>query len=140
VEADSKSGSLISADQALDDGREVFAVPGPISSPKSRGTHDLIRNGAVLVTCLADIIEEIKAHLPSRMTTGGLPLKGNRHEAPLSSDEQKLLRLLSDQPVDIDQLISLTQFQFGHLHSVLLSLLMKKKIEQHAGSSYKLVY
>ena len=64
VEADARSGSLITADLALEAGRDVFSVPGPVTSPKSRGTLDLIKQGAKMVTEARDIIEEYDSLLP----------------------------------------------------------------------------
>lgn len=146
VEADIGSGSLITADLALKNGREVYAVPGPISSPKSRGTLRLIKDGAGVVTGAAETAAEIAANValqcPAARIGGGFA------EAPgeqlsddgLSEDERKVLSFLHDRPVDADRLMALTAFDFGHLHTVLLSLLMKNRIEQRPGPSYILVY
>lgn len=188
VEADRKSGSLITASFALDQNRELFAVPGPVSSPKSAGTNKLIQKShAKLVGDAADIWEEFPgwAPEPSEVTatpgasatagafaatgasaTEALAASGTPEppevpeftetpategpKAPngrsgrmpatsgegLTGDERKVLALMSDVPVSIDELMAATQFDFGHLHSVLLHLLMKKKIEQEPGSLF----
>ncbi|TBL77716.1 DNA-processing protein DprA [Paenibacillus thalictri] len=133
VEAAERSGSLITATQALDASRDIFAVPGPITSPKSSGTLQLIKNGAKLVTCAEDILEEYR-HCISFGPIAHSNEKSS--QSILSEDERKLLGLLSSEPLTVDQLLVLSQFNFGHLHSVLLSLLLKKRIEQLPGSSY----
>lgn len=133
VEADSRSGSLITADAALEAGRDVFAVPGPVTSPKSRGALDLIKQGAKLVTCAEDIIEEYIAFLPANTEKAG----ENRcqdtcsddrlTEKKLTSEESHLYHILHQGPFTLDELLSRTSWDFGHLHSVLLSLIIKKR-------------
>lgn len=133
VEAASRSGSLITADQALEASRDVFAVPGPITSPKSRGAMDLIKQGAKIVTSVDDILEEYM-----HMITTPEPsyIESPSQADQLTEDEQKIYDLLSCEPTTIDELLSKSQINFGHLHSVLISLLLKKRIEQLPGSSY----
>ena len=135
VEADSKSGSLITAERAIEYGREVYAVPGPISSPKSRGTHDLIKDGCRLVTSAEEIIADFRGRKLVQANDSHYLSNANVHEE-LTADELKVLQLMSDEPTNIDLLIEESGFDFGHFHSVLISLLMKKKIEQQFGSSY----
>ncbi|WP_145046285.1 DNA-processing protein DprA [Paenibacillus xylanexedens] len=146
VEADIRSGSLITADAALDAGRDVFAVPGPITSPKSRGSHNLIRQGAKLVTSAADLLEEYQMDLPNpeqvpynrgrstqnkqSVTAGMFP------PATLSSDEQRVIAILQQEEQSLDQLVERLSWDFGHLHSVLLSLIIKKQISQLPGTRY----
>jgi len=146
VEADIRSGSLITADAALEAGRDVFAVPGPITSPKSRGAHNLIRQGAKLVTCVADVLEEYRLDLPNAEQ---LPYnRGRSAETPepsgqgifaevkLSPDEQRVIYLLEQEEQSLDQLVEQLGWDFGHLHSVLLSLIIKKQISQLPGTKY----
>lgn len=134
VEAARRSGSLITADLALEESRDVFAVPGPITSEKSLGTLDLIRQGAKIVTGVEDILSEYEGRIEASATTE--EKRGNSGDLNISPDERKVLSYLSDDPVTFDRLLEFTQFSFGHLHSVLLSLHMKKKIEHLPGSRY----
>ena len=141
VEADERSGSLITAAQALDENREVFAVPGPISSPKSKGTHKLIQEGAKLVACIGDIVEEIAAHLPKHAAcapTATTNETEHNERNTMNADERYVLSLLGDEPLDMDQLLGRSQLEIGRLHGALLCLLIKKKIVEHAGSAYTL--
>ncbi|MEB3101177.1 DNA-processing protein DprA [Ferviditalea candida] len=132
VEAALKSGSLITADQALEESREVFAVPGPITSPKSLGALSLIKQGAKLVTGAEDILEEYGV-LPAANSAAAT---GYRNTSMRTEEERLILGLMREEPISFDDLLERSHFQFGHLHSVLLSLLMKKEIEQLPGSMY----
>ncbi|QYR19783.1 DNA-processing protein DprA [Paenibacillus sp. sptzw28] len=138
VEAAERSGSLITADQALDMSRDVFAVPGPISSPKSAGTNKLIReSGAKLVSAVEHILEEYAGRLP--LATDGSVREASASQPdtqPLTDDESTIYRLLQDQPRSMDELHELSMFPFGLLHAVLINLTIKRKIEQHPGSIY----
>ncbi len=134
VEAAEKSGSLITADQALEESRDVFAVPGPLNSPKSRGTLSLLKQGAKIVTGVEDIIEEY-VHMMN-VKAPDAPGAGRRPSVELTPDERLVLNWISHEPVTTDLLLEKTKLRFGHLHSVLLSLLMKKMIAQLPGSSY----
>ncbi|MEK3915403.1 DNA-processing protein DprA [Paenibacillus sp. FSL H7-0331] len=134
VEAALKSGSLITADQALEESRDVFAIPGPVSSPKSQGTLALIKQGAKLVSCVDDILEEYRHRITSDPTRHS---KHEQEEQPkLTVDEQIITELLQQRPLSIDELLMGSQFTFGHLHAVLLNLLLTKRVEQLPGSLY----
>lgn len=145
VEADTRSGSLITADAALEAGRDVFAIPGPITSPKSRGALDLIKQGAKLVTGAADIIEEYRSYLPAKAANqGGNPSEATREEdgfreKKLTSEESHLYHILHQGPFTLDELLLRTGWDFGHLHSVLLSLIIKKAVSQLPGAIYKVI-
>ena len=144
VEADERSGSLITADAALDADRDVFAVPGQVTSPKSRGALNLIRQGAKMVCSAADILEEYDSWLPK-----GLNNTYNRErqvneasasgEGHLTTDELRLYHILEQGPFTLDELLQRSRWDFGHLHSVLLSLIIKKQITQLPGAIYKTI-
>jgi DNA processing protein len=133
VEAAELSGSLITASIALDESRDVFGIPGPITSPKSRGVHKLIKDGAKLTDRLEDILEQYVHLVPTSYRIG---LNSQNSSQELTADEQKVLLMLSPLPVSIDLLLQQSGLDFGHLHSVLLSLLIKNKIEQLPGALY----
>ncbi|MFC0214325.1 DNA-processing protein DprA [Paenibacillus chartarius] len=134
VEAAQKSGSLLTAMQAMDESRDVFAVPGPITSPKSAGVNQLLKDGtAKIVLSYEDIIEEYRRVLISGVSAHPQPAKPS---FMLTEDERQVYDYMSLDPVTVDELVGLTQFTFGHLHSVLLSLITKKLIQPVHGSAY----
>ncbi|AWV34412.1 DNA-processing protein DprA [Paenibacillus odorifer] len=145
VEADSRSGSLITADAALEAGRDVFAVPGPITSPKSRGALELIKQGAKLVTSGVDIIEEYTSYLPANVIKTGNNSTTEQTaddfmiEKKLTNEESHLYHILHQGPFILDDLLVRTGWDFGHLHSVLLSLIIKKAVTQLPGAIYKVI-
>ncbi len=145
VEADVRSGSLITADAAMEAGRDVYAVPGPITSPKSKGTLELIKQGAKMVTCGKDILEEYESRLSEiRKEVTEVGNKGGVKSLyllseDLTTDEVELYHILEQGPFTLDQLLLLSHWDFGHLHSVLLSLIIKKQITQLAGAIYKII-
>ena len=132
VEAAEKSGSLITADYALEACRDVFAVPGPVTSPKSVGTFELIKNGAKPCGSADHILEEY-AHLfiPSAQR----PAKKERHEK-LTKEERKIYVILEQGDASIDELQRKTSWDFGLLHSVLLSLIIKSQVRSLSGAVY----
>ena len=138
VEAALKSGSLISADQALEESRDVFAIPGPIHSPKSAGCLELIKQGAKLVTHIDDILQEYPESW-SNMKDVTVETGIIQTVKPLTMEEEDILRHLSGQPISFDELLELVQYEFGQLHALLLSLLLKKRIIQHSGMTYSLM-
>ena len=125
VEAAQKSGSLITARFALEQGREVFAIPGSIHNPMARGCHQLIRQGAKLVESADDILEELR--LPATESTP-YPIKtaADIHENPqdshktLDPDHQKLLKCLAYEPAGIDELVVSSGFKAAEIASMLL--------------------
>ena len=133
VQAGIKSGSLITAGYALDQGKDVFAVPGVVGTEGSRGTHQLIKQGAKLVESSEDILEEI---LP-RWTRGeGKLLEGETRGPDLPEEENVLYRLLSENPLPIDVLIRESSFDPGKVSSLLLNLELKGLISQWHGKCF----
>lgn len=132
VEAAEKSGSLITADYALDCGRDVFAVPGPVTSPKSLGTLQLIKNGAKPCADANDILEEY-THLFVPFTSS--TAKKEAHEK-LTKEERKIYVILEQGDASIDELQRKTSWDFGLLHSVLLSLVIKSQVKSLSGAVY----
>lgn len=135
IEAAERSGSLITADQALEACRDVFALPGPVSSPKSFGCLKLIQQGAKCIMSAQDILEEYDHNFPELSNTNNKN-EAMQYDGNVSEDEKLILALLSDQPLSFDEIFEKCSFEFGHLHSVLLNLHMKNKITQCSGLSY----
>jgi DNA processing protein len=139
VEAAHKSGALITADLALGYNRDVFVVPGQITSPRSKGALEYFRKGANPVLDETDIFQAYSYILPERSAS---PPKEEASSEPiprllgLTSDEALVYDILLDQPHSIDELTIVSGMTFGHLHSVLLSLLIKRRIQQQPGSVY----
>ncbi len=141
VEAGEKSGSLITARLALEQGREVFAVPGSIDSAGSRGTNKLIKQGAKLIENTEDILEEILPQIEQRK-----PLKGfstpetlnasSPRVEKLNAVEQKLYDLVSPKRMHIDDLISLTGFSSADILSALTTMELKGIVRQHPGKFF----
>jgi len=131
VEAAERSGSLQTADYALKHGRDVFGVPGHITSAKSAGVYGLIRDGAKLALSPVELLEEIgqrpgKSSAPAHaIDTSGL-----------TPEEAELVAVMGGEAMPIDEMIARTGHSFGHLHTVLLSLLVKNRIRALPGSQY----
>jgi DNA processing protein len=138
VEAALRSGSLITARLALEQGREVFAIPGSIHNPQARGCHGLIRQGAKLVESAQDIIEELGALLGSLNQTiepdTTAPYPGSeRLEDP---DYQNLLNSLGYDPVSIDELITRSGLTAEAVSSMLLLLELDGHVSSAPGGHY----
>jgi DNA processing protein len=134
VEAARESGSLITARFAADQGREVFAIPGSIHSPVSRGCHELIREGATLVEEAADVLSELKNFL----TKEGLvrPREVVRRPAALDKEYEMLLDALGFEPATIDVLAARTGLPGGSIASMLLILELEGCVAALPGGRY----
>ncbi len=134
VEAASKSGALITAYQALEQGREVFAVPGPIKSPSSRGCHNLIKLGAKLVQDIDDILEELLINGDeNNITPGSLSVDKNM---VLSDNENQLLNSMSFHPTSIDYLAEEMSWPVAKINATLTLLEVKGIISKEPGNYF----
>lgn len=137
IEASLKSGSLITAKLALDQGREVFAVPGRIDSPRSRGAHRLIQEGAKLVTCVDDILEELD--LSAKLSGETAIAHAEVQPEKLPPEEQQMLSILDVYPVAIDELVAESGRDAAAVFQLLLALELKGKVRQLPGQMYERV-
>lgn len=139
VEASGKSGALITADFALEQGREVFAVPGSIRSFKSIGPHKLIRQGAKLVANAQDITDElpqaVKGHIARKSLRQDDILTGL---PALSSDEALVFESLGPYPIHIDDLVRKISMEPGKLSSILMQLELKGIVQQSPGKLFSI--
>jgi DNA processing protein len=137
VEAAEQSGSLITARLALDQGREVFAVPGPIGTKTSVGTHALIKQGAKLVDGVEDILDELGPQLevPVDAPPPGDP-SGKPRPPALLPDERTVYECLSAEPRHIDELTAALRLPPAKTAGVLLQLELKGAIRQIAGNLF----
>ncbi|MDJ0757695.1 MAG: DNA-processing protein DprA [Ardenticatenaceae bacterium] len=132
IEGDIKSGAMITARFAIEQDRDVFAVPGPINSPVSRGPHWLIQQGAKLVTGLDDILEELQ------LGTQTAPAPPVQLTLPESAEEAALLPHLSHAPQHIDMLCRLSQLPAPIVGSTLAILELKGVVRQQGHLAYAL--
>lgn len=135
VESSLKSGSLITAQWALEQGKEVFAIPGAIDNIYSRGTHKLIKEGAKLVEDISDIIQEL-GPLAETLSDGEASLGNDPRNLVLNSQEKKIFSLLSSSPKDIDEIIHVAQLPTSVVSSTLLILEIKKLVRQLSGKRF----
>jgi DNA processing protein len=135
VEATEKSGSLITAALALEQGREVFAVPGEVGASRSRGAHRLIRQGAKLVESVEDIMEEIAPQLVDR---GGKAAGPPRRLLPPAFGEefQKIFGLFQERALQIDEIIESTGYAPSKVSEILLQLELQGYIKPLPGKKY----
>ncbi|TMA94761.1 MAG: DNA-protecting protein DprA [Deltaproteobacteria bacterium] len=135
VEATEKSGSLITAAMAVEQGREVFAVPGEAGASRSRGAHRLIRQGAKLVETVDDIIEEIAPQLLHR---SGRAVPAAPRTLPPSASEttRKIFALLQENTLQVDQVIERSALPAAQVLEILLDLELQGFIRQSPGNIY----
>ena len=131
VEAALRSGSLITARLAAEQGREVFAIPGSIHSTQSRGCHALLRQGAKLVESVADVLEELHFERP--------PSAQPEADAPAAAPESELLRALGFDPVSLDALGARTGWGVAALQAQLLALELEGQVARLPGGLFQRV-
>ncbi|TPQ32940.1 DNA-protecting protein DprA [Bradyrhizobium guangdongense] len=140
VEAAHRSGSLITARMAAEQGREVFAVPGSPLDPRAAGTNDLIKQGATLVTEAADIVNAVQPILerPIMFPAGeddAEPLEGD----PQSHDRAQITGLLGPTPISIDDLVRMSGAPPSIVRTILLELELAGRLERHGGGLVSLI-
>lgn len=133
VEATEKSGSLITAAIALEQGREVFAVPGEVGSSRSRGGHRLIRQGAKLVENVDDILEEIAPQLVARDRQ---PAALRTLPVDAQPETHKIFDLLQERSLHIDEVIEASGFSASRVSQILLELELQGFLKQLPGNRY----
>jgi DNA processing protein len=133
VEAALKSGSLITAHQAAEQGKDVFAIPGSIHSPQSRGCHALLKQGAKLVETAQDVLEELSI-VHAAPTPGPAP-----EVEALSEREDGILAALGFDPVSLDALVARTGIAAAHLQAKLLELELRGDLARLPGGLYQRV-
>ncbi len=132
VEAPLKSGALITANFALDQGRDVLAVPGNINSPNSHGTNQLIKEGAKLVESMEDVLEEMNF---SELA----PLKKEKIKAEslsLSPEEKEIFNLLKEEPSHIDLLVRFSRLPASKVGELLMRLQIKGLVRELPGKLF----
>lgn len=129
VEAAERSGALITANFAAEQNRDVFAVPGNINSPASKGPNQLIQQGARLVTGIEDILEELNIYMVAEHTAVQMAL-------PETAEEIALYAHLSSQPVHIDDLSRVSGLPTGMVSSTLTIMELKGMVRQVGGMNY----
>jgi DNA processing protein len=144
VEMGLRSGAQHSVTYALEQGKEVMAVPGPIDSPMSAGTNQLIRDGATAVTCARDVVEELRG--VGHAGTAGITPENPKGEASptlplplLTADEAGLLAALSSEAMHVDDLASTLGLPAGRALSQLLELELRGLVEALPGKRYRSV-
>ena len=137
VEAPARSGALITANQAMEQGRNVYAVPGPIDRPHSEGCHRLIQDGAKLVMDSRDILEDLETLFPP---TAGVPDGASPAVSPLASTldevEQAILAAIEEDETAIDRIIEATGRPSAEVSATLLKLEMKRLVKQLPGKYF----
>jgi DNA processing protein len=142
VEAALRSGSLITARLAAEQGRLVFAVPGSPLDPRAGGTNQLIRDGAIIVTAVEDIIAEVQPMLENPLPPPAAPAHEDGNEAAYDADDSergRILEALGKTPVEVDEIIRFTGVRAGIVRLVLLELDLAGRLEHHAGGRVSLI-
>ena len=139
AEATEKSGSLITARLATEQGREVFAIPGSIHNPLARGCHRLIRQGAKLVEQASDILEELAPFIAASTTADGGATEDSssrNKEDPLDEEYRRLLEIVGYDPISVDEIILQSGLTAAEVSSMLLLLELQGHVESFSGNRF----
>ena len=136
VEANMSSGALITANMAVEAGRQVFAVPGRIDSPRSKGCHELIKRGAKLCEGAEDILSEFEYLFPTSNKPAALNEDGTLPGITLSENEQKTYDALGEEERSIDEVIRASGLPSSAVSVALLGLEMKRLVRQLPGKMF----
>tara|TARA_R110001592_G_scaffold238227_2_gene497804 strand:+ start:107825 stop:108976 length:1152 start_codon:yes stop_codon:yes gene_type:complete len=138
VEAGLKSGSLITANFAIEQNRDVFAVPGSIENPLSKGCHALIKQGAFLAENVDDILSVLGPDQSSFKPLKALSSKSTKDFSHLNADEQKVVSVLGNQSTSFDDLLHCLGMDVGQLNTLLVMLELKGELSAVAGGYQRL--
>ena len=135
IEATRSSGALYTARHALEQGREVFALPGPVDSLASAGCHDLIRDGVTLVRNVDDVLSEL-GPLPVPSTQSASVTIHSPRELGLTLQETEVLNQINSQPTGVDEILRACNLESSRVLATLTVLEMRRLIRRLPGNSY----
>lgn len=133
IEANIRSGSLITADFALEQNREVFAIPGQIFSKSSQGTNNLIKQGAKIVTKVEDILEELNIEIIESLN---INIEETNVHNNLSDEENIIYSKISNLPIHLESIMKYTGFTIGKINTIITMLELKGLITQLPGKQF----
>ena len=139
VEAALKSGSLITARMAMEQGREVFAIPGSINNPQAKGCHQLIKQGAKLVESGQDVLEELAAiiELTQPDTNSQQDWMQEENAKPLSAPQNRILKFVEYEPIGLDELVVLSKMPVSDILSQMMMLELSGDVEAMSAGRWR---